>query len=402
MNKFLRNPCNLYFLLWCLNNLNGFLYPEGTILNKLFLLLILLISLKEFIHYFQYERVSECRFFRGLNLLLLMYTVYGLLVFVTDGMTVYSKLRDPYSSISFIQGAWIIILPIYVCYLYTKRGYLTLELLQRWMVVFLLVGVSQYYTIQRQMLQSLIAQGINKSDINNGAGYILLSLIPGMLVFKKKLISYLGIGICVVFIIMSMKRGAIIIASLSLLLIIGRDLKKSKGKNKLIVFFLVILGLTCLLQFVNHMLETSDYFNARIEATLEGDSSNRDIIYKEIWNDFLYDSDPLQWLFGRGAMSTLKYFNIYAHNDWLEIIFCHGIIGIVIFINYWKRLFDTFKSRTLCEPSRFCLLLIFCIYLTKSFFSMSIIGMPIYSTAMLGFALADGFEQCAAHNYFKL
>ncbi|WP_448781021.1 O-antigen ligase family protein [Bacteroides congonensis] len=392
MNKFLTNPCNRYFLLWGLFNMKGFLYPDGSIINQSIMLLIMVISLQELISFFRYDYASQSPFFKCLNAIMVMYTVYGLFLFVTDGMTVRSLYGDFYPSIAFIQGAWIILMPIYVVYLYTERGYLTQELLQKWMVVFLLIGVSQYYTIQSQIFQTLLAQGKDRTEVTNGAGYVLLSLIPGMLVFKRKYLFYIGIAVCVVFIIMAMKRGAIIIAIISLILIIRRDLKNAKGVYKFAVLFLVSIVVFMLFGFVDYMLETSEYFNARIEATFEGDSSDRDVIYQKFWNAYLYDSNIFQWIFGRGAMSTLKYGNIYAHNDWLEILFCQGTVGLFIFIRFWRGLFISSRSTLITEPSRFCLFLLFCIFFLKTFFSMSIIGMPIYSTTMMGFALANGFN----------
>lgn len=352
----------------------------------------MVISLHELISFFRYDYASQSPFFKGLNAIMVMYTVYGLFLFISDGLTVRSLYGDTYSSIAFIQSAWIILMPIYVVYLYTERGYLTQELLQKWMVVFLLIGISQYYTTQNQIFQILQAQGKDRTEVTNGAGYILLSLIPGMLVFKRKYLFYTGLAVCAIFIIMAMKRGAIIIATISLILIIRRDLKKAKGVYKFVVLSLVSIVLFMLFGFVDHMLDTSEYFNARIEATLEGDSSDRDVIYHKFWNAYLYDSNIFQWIFGRGAMSTLKYGNIYAHNDWLEILFCQGAVGLLIFIRFWGGLFISSRSTLIAEPSRFCLFLLFCIFFLKTFFSMSIVGMPIYSTTMMGFALANGFN----------
>lgn len=393
MKRFLKNPGNRYLLLWALFNLKGFLYPDGSIINQTILLIIMLLSLVEFVKNFQSKIYRQSIFFKGLNAVMIMYTVYGLVLFVTDGTTVKSLYGDMYSSISFIQGAWIVLMPIYVIYIYTRQGYLKLETLQKWMALFLLVGIAQYFTLQKQIFQALLERGAGRDEFTNGAGYILLSLIPGMLVFKRKLLTYIGIAVCVVFVIMAMKRGAIIIAALALFLIIRHDLKVSKGSYKIAVFALVVISIAFLVQFVEHMLDTSDYFNERIAATLEGDSSDRDIIYQHFWNTYLHDSNLFQYLLGRGAMSTLKYGNIYAHNDWLEILFCQGVVGIFIFIYYWKCFYYNSKSTILSERSRFCLFILFIMFGVKCFFSMSIVGMPIYATVMLGFSLADGFDE---------
>lgn len=401
MNRFFHNPCNRYFLLWVLFNLKGFLYPDGSIINQGILIFILLISFREFIYFLKYERYRQHVFFNSLNIVMIMYSLYGVVLLLTDGLNVRSLYGDIYSSLSFIQGPLIVLTPIYVIYLYTKRGYLTTELLQKWMAVFLLVGVAQYFTSQRQILMFMMSQGDTRSEFTNGAAYTILALIPGMLVYKKKLIYYIGIAVCVIFIVMAMKRGAILTATLSLMIIILHDLKTAKGSNKIAVIIIIIVGIFLLIKFVNHMLEVSEYFNARIEATLEGNSSERDIIYKKIWMMYLNDSDLFQLIFGRGAMSTLKYGNIYAHNDWLEILFCHGIIGWGIFINFLRGFYLSSNSKSLTETSRFVLFLIWSIVFVKTFFTMSIIGISIYSTIMIGFSLADGFRYCKREFYEK-
>ena len=397
--NFLKNPCNIYLTLWGLYSLKGIIYPDGSIINQALMLLIILMSLNE-----TYKVVSTKQtppgsiFFRGLNILLFMYTVYGAFLFVTDGFTVYGR-GNQVPSMYFLEGAWVILMPIYVCYSYTKRGYLNAGILRNWMIVFLAIAIAQYYHTQSVVLQMMIDKGrSNVDEITNNAGYILLSLIPGMLLFRKKAISYLGIAICVMFIIMSMKRGAMLIGAISLALIILHDLRESKGAYKIGVVILVLAGLAILVNYVGSMLENSEYFNLRLQTTLEGDTSERDEIYSNYWNIFLNESNLFQMILGRGGLATIKLSGVYAHNDWLEILIGQGILGIIIFINYWWRFYKSTRTPVLSDQSRFILLLLLCIFGIKSFFSMSITGMPIYATSVLGLALANGCKQNNSKN----
>ena len=231
-------------------------------------------------------------------------------------------------------------------------------------------------------------------EFTNNAGYILMSVIPCMLVFKRKIVSYFGIALCIGFIFMSMKRGAILISVISLLLIIRYDLKNTKYSfYRFRIFVIVLIGLFVLYQYVEYLIDTSDYFNMRLQATLEGDPSERDEIYARYWNLFLNESNIFQQFFGRGALATVKETGVYAHNDWLEILTCQGICGISLFAFFWYTLICSIRIMPLYSMSRQCLVLILCIVGLKSIFSMSILGMPIYTTTMLGFALADGFGQ---------
>ena len=93
-----------------------------------------------------------------------------------------------------------------------------------------------------------------------------------------------------------------------------------------------------------------------------------------------------------GAEGTIKVTYNYAHNDWLELLTNQGIIGVIFFAYYWLGVYYTCKSKRLSKESRFALKYIFLILFLMTLFSMSINAMTIYSSSMLGYALADGFK----------
>ena len=391
LRNFLKNPCNLYFLLWVTYSLQGVVYARGSVISQCFLLLIMLVSLKEVLS-FVYNRDSF-GYFQSLNLLVAMFTIYGLILFLTDGLIVHGVGGRRVQSFNYLKVAYMSLLPIYVVYIYSRKGFLTLPLLQYWMFVFLLVGIIDYNNAQEEALKKLMLAGSSKTEITNNAGYVLLSLIPGMMVYNKKpLLFYLGMAICVAFVLMGMKRGAILICAVSLLLIVWYKLRTAKGVYKITVFFAICVSFVILYNFVEHLLENSDYFNARIEATMEGNSSHRDDLYMTFINAFTTKASFLQMIFGRGACGTIKYSYNYAHNDWLEILTNQGVMGIFIFMYYWYSFYREIKSSKYSEESSFCLFLLFCMFGLKTMFSMSICSMPIYTTTMLGFCLANGFE----------
>lgn len=387
----LKNPSNIYFVLWTLYSLQGSLYAKGSLLSQILLLFILLISLRETLTFIYNNRVVG--YFQILNVLMAMYTFYGLLLFLTDGMVVHGMGGRNVQSMNFLKTFYMSILPIYVNYIYTVKGYLSLPLLKCWMVVFLFLGINEYYCQQNELLQKLLAAGSSKEEVTNNAGYVLLSLVPGMLVYKSKpIIFYIGIAICVVYILMGMKRGAILVCAVSLFLIAWRDLKSAKGKYKISVLVVIILSFVVLYGFVENLMTHSDYFNDRLEATLEGNTSRRDDLYMIFVNAFTTESNFFQMLFGRGACGTIKYSYNYAHNDWLEILTNQGVLGVTIFAFYWYCFWKESRSLKYCEESKFCLSLLFYILGLKTLFSMSICSMELPITVMLGFCLADGFR----------
>lgn len=393
MIKYIKNPANIYFSLWSIYLLQGTLYANGSFISQGVLLIILLISLKSMIEVWRCSEVPV--FFKGLNALVMMYTVYGLILFLTDGAVVHSyRGFSSRNTLDYMKTAYISVLPIYVCFLYTKQGYISIQMLQCWAIIFIGVGICDYYELNQKELRSALEVGSSREEFTNNAGYALMSLLPMMLVFNKKnIIQIIGIGVCLFFVISGMKRGAIIISAIALLLIVWKKMTTTSGSRKVIVTIGIAIGFFFLVQFVENMMLNSDYFNTRLQATLEGDSSGRDSIYLKIWNHYLFDTNIIEMLIGGGGYYTLKLFNVYAHNDWLEILINNGALGIVFFICYWAYFFRTTRDYRLSDASRFCLLLTLIMFLLKSAFSMSIADMNIFTTSIIGFALADGFNQ---------
>ena len=350
------------------------------------LAIIILISFK---HYIDSISIKEKPvYFKGLNLLVLMYLIYGILLFITDGLHTQAVFSPP--TYFYLKGYMISLLPIYSCYIFARKGYLNLEMFPRWVIVFVIVAIAEYYRLEREALVAML----ENREITNNMGYLFLALMPCMMLFEKRpILQYIGMGVCVVFILMAMKRGAILIGAVALVLFVLYKLRSAKGYQKILVSAIVVVGMVLLTRYVGNLLETSDYFNRRVQQTMDGDASNRDIIYSTLWSAYWEDANFLQLLFGRGADGTLKVYGNYAHQDWLEALTNQGLLGIVIFFVYWLLFFKTIRSKSYCKESRFVLLLIFCVFGLKTLFSMSIGDMTIYATSILGFVLADGFDE---------
>ena len=390
-NKNIINPCSGYFLLWTIYLMQGTLYPTGSVLSQILILAILLISLCH--AYLLLNKRHIPIFFNGLNLLVLMYTVYGIVLFFTDGWYVQIPGKSGVQTFNYLKSYYMSLLPIYSCFYYTKRGYLKLQTLQLWAIIFIGVAISQYFSNQREMLAKLIEEGSRREDITNNIGYVMASLIPIALVFNKRIIfQYVYIGICAAFVFMAMKRGAILISMIGIWMFVWHSLRKSIGYKKFISLFIIGIAFAYLYDLVIHLIEDSDYFNARIERTLAGDTSGRDELFSGLINYYINESSIFNLLIGYGARGTDKIIGNGAHNDWIETLVCHGILGTILFFFFLFAFFLSSYNKKYSIESLFILHIIFVMYIVKTFFSMSIGDMTIYVDTMLGFALADGFS----------
>ncbi len=381
------NRCDWFIIVWVLYYLQGVLYPTGGAISTGLLGINLLVSIYCAIKIWQMPLNPP--YIKGLNLLVLMFSIYGFALILMNPSTVhYSMSGFSMASYNYIKSIYLSILPIYAFYYFSLKGYLTAERLRWWAVVFCISCVVSYYRNMQQALQQLMERGYSQEEITNNVGYLFLSLIPIWVIFRKKpLLQYAGLAFCMAFILMGMKRGAILIGGVVILYLIWQIIKNARGKQRVIVILLTAVLAVVGVYFVIDMMTSSDYFIQRLEATKEGNSSGRDNLYSFFWTYFTEKADAIQYLFGRGANGTLEIYYNYAHNDWLEIAVNQGLLGILVYVFYWKQFYSTWRQSTNIE-ARTILALVGIIYFAKTIFSMSYGDMTYVSTSVLGYALA--------------
>jgi hypothetical protein len=236
----------------------------------------------------------------------------------------------------------------------------------------------------------LVSEIIEKEEITNNMGYRFVPLILMLALSKMRdLWKYILLIIIFAFILMSMKRGAILVGTIALFLYLKNHLNAKSTKHILYLLFLSIAVIYVLYLFVINLYETSDYFKSRLYSTMEGDASTRTWMYPFYFDYFIHQTSGIEFFFGCGANATLLRLGDYAHNDWLEFAINQGIFGVILYIIYWITFIYEWKS--FCAPielkQTFGDLII--IYFVVTLFSMSFDGMPTAATLCLGYCLAQ-------------
>lgn len=276
------------------------------------------------------------------------------------------------------------LLPVYSFYFFSKKGFLTPQLIVRWIPVFFIIGA----VVFNSEMQRALTRHFMSDDVTNNAGYYMVSMLPLFLFYKKNIVfQYVGMLLVAILVIFSMKRGAILLLSLMLSYFIYKTIKDSKSKMRLwfILFAMVII---CAIYFfvVNYMMNNL-YFMSRIEDTLAGDSSSRDDLYS-VFIKHILNADLLPLLFGSGANYTLHLSYNYAHNDWLEIGVNQGLIGVLIFIRYWYAMFKKYNRTSVESAYHVMFGMVFICLFVKTLFSMSYSDTTFYTNICLGYCLA--------------
>ena len=381
----------VYFTLWCLYSLQGPLYPTGSIIAKILLLILLVWSIVVMFKVNMHER-NKPQFFSALNTFLLVTTMYGVLL-ILSGQELYITEIDyiKTSNTDYLKQIYISLLPIFVFYYYTKKGYVSPRNILLFILVLLLINIICFFHTRAQSMILAIQNGRNVDGVTLNVGYKFLALFPLILLYNRKpFYQYIVAIVTLLFVILCMKRGAILIAVFCFLYFIYNTLRSSKGKNKFIVTFMAIMALLATIFLVTNLLNTSDYFVQRIQQTLDGDASNREDVYSTLLHHFFSEHNFFRFMFGNGANATLKVGMNYAHNDWLELAINQGVVGLLLYVWYYIALFvDYIKIKKFNKNYANVLMMALIVMFASSMFSMSYASLDRAMAIALGFVLAQ-------------
>ena len=154
--------------------------------------------------------------------------------------------------------------------------------------------------------------------------------------FKFVKIVHFLIAILSLFgIILTSKRGIFIatIVALSLTLLLDKDIMLRKmNRNQIIMLVIGIIALICL---VIYLFTTNDYAISFLERfTGENVMTGRDVFYENALKDFL-NSSLFNYIFGKGTGAAYIINDTGLHNVYLQILYDHGIIGIILYIVFF-------------------------------------------------------------------
>lgn len=374
------NRCDIFIALNVLYSMQGVLYPNGVI-NQILQLVIIIWGLLVFSKYL-FSSLCRIRLLKATTALVLMYCLYGGIL-ILFGNPLITNIPSAPSRYIYLQVSLRSLLNIYVFYHYASIGILSASRIRIYALLLLLSMIPRYYYNQAQIMYMS-----NRDEVTNNMGYTFLAILPSLFFFyKEPLLQYVLLSTTMFFMIMAMKRGAIAIGSLVIVLLVCYNIFSKKNKHKFWTILLTIFLIFGAVFVVLNLLSENGYFLSRIEQTLDGDSSGRDEIYGQLWQKIRNEQSVIYMLFGRGADSTWALAGNYAHQDWLETLCNNGLVGCLLLLSFFVSLFqDAFYSRKVFMKNFFMsyivlLIIIFC----QTMFSMSIQALDISLSAVLGY-----------------
>lgn len=377
---------HLYTLAWCLNEVLTALKQNANLL----LFILIFISVCNAVYVNLYYKTNL--FIKSLNVLLVVFTVYGVLAILGSDV-ILRPTGDVVPNYAYLGDIYSSLLPIYSYYLYAVKGYINTKCILIYSILFVVVCAACFHIAYF----NFTIETFREEGFTNNAGKTFVYVIPLFFFLDRyKKSQYVLLFISFLYILFSLKRGTILAGALLVFVFIYKAFHNYTKKEKIIMLTFLLLCAIVGLGYLNETLFQSDYFQSRLESTLEGDSSGRDLIYNELYDIFLNDISGLAILFGNGANATIRLIGIEAHNDWLEILINNGILGFLVyfcffisFVVVWKR------SRLLHDLSIYNVLGAYLIVMFLfSMYSMSYYTLFTSGCLGIGYCLAKYDYKC--------
>lgn len=377
----------LYTILWTLYFMQGAIWGEGGYIPQILLVLVLLWSLLH-LGYAILHFSSLPNSLKALLVLLFSYVLYGIFPIIEHQELFVTQIRTYVPPFGYMKSALISITPVYSFYYFTKKGAITETYLKLFAIVFFISIVISYYAFQALQLQNAIKFGSDAREFTNNVSYDFIYLIPYIYLIKNKRNALIFLSAIAVYLIIGMKRGAIIIGLIGIAFYMKDLLANEKLRKKIYISLLIIATIILLSYVATTMYEQSPYFQYRVNQTLEGSTSTRDVIAESLLNYYFNKTTSLQILFGSGANATLLHAINFAHNDWLEMLIDQGAVGFLLLLSFYLYLFLDVRKMKRYDKLFYCSFrTMFVIIFTKTFFSMSICSMLPYLTLLMGYYL---------------
>ncbi len=379
----------IYILLWLLYLLQSTIWGDGTIYSQAILILVVAWSGLFFCKCFIQKHSKLPSSLKALALLLTSYCLYGGYAMMNGEKMYVLFSGEEVFPFNYIKQALISILPLYVFYYYAINNKISLRFLKLMSLVFFCVIIIVMITKEAKMLQMAIENGSKAREFTNNASYGFIYLVAYLYLFKSKKISIpflVGIMVCL---LIGMKRGAILIGVVSVLIYLHDTVSNASSKQQGGWFVSIAIVVVMMGFYISDLYQTDVYFRQRIDSTMDGSVSRRDVIINSLMSFYIEKASIFQQLFGDGANATLRHAENFAHNDWVEMLINQGLVGVIFLLSFYIALWhDIKKMRTHNNKTFLISRNILVVTLLKTIFSMSICNMLPYMTLLLGYMLA--------------
>lgn len=375
-------------------------------ITKIIYLLLILLPIVDFLYRWQEDTYSPALYLRAMTLLSFIF------IAITNIRSIFTK--NDLSIKLFWHFLFYILLISFCCYVGTNTLYALIR------AVFAILGLLIFYYLTKNniitekevtfffLLLIIILATTTYLNLDyrlntqrelrtaDNTGYALLCVYAAIMLLIHKRIFPIALFLVVIGTFISGKRGAIVGLVVSSLPLIRYFFTSKQWKASKKIFFTVLILIS--VSIAIHVF--GDYLSAsigRFQMLEEDHGSGRDTILKLYWQHFK-ESNLINQIFGHGVYagiwssgSKYAFYSKMAHNDWIEILYDFGIIGVLLYLSIFIRVFLILLRNRRNRTNYFYMLeMAFLIWFLTSIFSSTFLMNinSIYLFIILAYSIA--------------
>ncbi|WP_237040435.1 O-antigen ligase family protein [Phocaeicola faecalis] len=249
-----------------------------------------------------------------------------------------------YNYIEYISYSILPFLVSLVFYKFIHIGSKTGQVVIAMFMLFFCVGIYRYF--RSEMMSKMMAF----TQHQNNAFYQVLMPLPILFLSKHKLLKLIFLLMAILICVLSIKRSAIISIGVIALLYLYFNINFKQNGIKTMVLVLAFVSAFFSFMDTSEIVKRFDMLLLRMaEISSDGGSGRTDILSRFFREDIHDIFVPQNFLFGCGFEGVHnKYHNLAAlHNDWAEVFYNYGMVGLISLAIFMWRLF-----KVTCESAK--------------------------------------------------
>lgn len=298
------------------NNLVYKFNVEGGITGYISIMCLLLI---EGICVFYSLRYIKQIFSNKINAVILLWAIYAVLVTLLTSEDLFLDIR----SVLWWPSVYFVFYSI-ARYDYSEK---LINILIKYIIPLLyILTVIIYFSFRRFSLET----NVGAFEADNSV-FFVLALLPFVFLLSKRY-KYIFLILAIAAAFYSFKRSAALYTAIIIVISLYFDFwyhKKISLFKTVIIPIILVIGLVYGLTYLNN--STDGFLLSRFENISDDGGSGRIDIWKDTLNKFKASGIELQ-IAGHGFNAVIKASPFSAHNDFLEMLYDFGIIGLSLYI----------------------------------------------------------------------
>lgn len=355
----------------------GQLFESGGPISQLLIGIWLIVDFYYLVLFFRDDRKTN------VGIAIVVFWIIGLIYWIISPKTV-SILNRSFNTFGDFKNMTVVFLSYFPFYRFSLKSIIAERWIRHFSVLLLIAAILAFFYKQSNLLYE------NDKLVTNNTAYYFVVILPLLGAFFGKKSFIVVLAIMIYFLLICAKRGALICASISIIVFMFLWFKNAPNSKKVYRFFVIIFFAFIIGVFVYQFYSSSELLQTRLIETQEGESSGRDFIFANIW-DTHTNSSILNRLFGYGMSQTVTLIGGYAHNDWLQLLLDQGLFGVLLYAVFYIAAFKYyFKNRLgMNIQYRYIYISALLCFLTRTLFSMGYLA-PESALFVVGIALGQG------------